>query len=748
MNVIKLYPNAGTTKLSVGLLLCFKDSEAVPLRITHVFEHRIYVTAYTTPEAVRTARKPRPLPRAGIQKDLDSGRCRLAKAALPPELFRTHPSPGDDAKSTGTEEPVSTAHTIFQWIAPLIEHFDVESNLARRRFTALVQARADELQMNFLTLRRLVLRFYYFGRVAAALTPLVSGPAAGIQKSTNASKAKMCAKYEANSDGTCHRRGRQPVLSKKLGPNMFVVGDKDVADMVLAAKRAGRRQKGTLLDAHDDYLKTEFARRHPALFKAWIEERCPEPVTYDQFRKYTKAHKDYEQEVLDNLPALAGNDPGRSSHSAGPGEMSEIDATGGRIHLVAEDEAGELVHVGTPWIYLLIDRWSRFIISVYVTLGFPSWEEIRYALLIAFTPREARFRSIGAEVSEARWPQGRMCSAIAQDRGSELKCISNLEATAGQFRIELVTLPPLTPDGKAIIERTIRDLKKSMASSGLSGVYVVRPIDPKSKKASRKAATAAATSLREVYRAVLEVVDRKNNSPHRSLKKNLVLTQAGVRPIPREAYLWGCRNLTGAKVTSLTEEDMQRMLMSVGKGSIANSRVAFRSRAYEPADAEARAIANASTKRPKAVELRFDKTFREEIYVVSQSGRWSLWRMTAADRLQIQGVTMDEEEMLIDVGALLWATAANRSKIERVSSGHGRPAARREPARHGSRAETVARRGSETRALKESLTERVSTAKSPVRPSKTVPPAWRQLEATERLASINRTRQRKSHDPL
>ncbi|MDM0081692.1 hypothetical protein QTI17_13930 [Variovorax sp. J31P179] len=727
---------AGTSTLAEGLLVRYKGRDAgPPLRITQVFKASVYAMAYTTPSGARNARKPHHLSRRDVEADLKAGKAGLFKIELPGELHRTHPTPNssEDPRSRHREVPEQTIDVVSGWIAPLVRKFDVESNLERVQFKALIQKRADELGMSFTTLRRMLLRFYYFGRVPAGLAPLVSGPDPGTG-TTRGTKAKSLPR----------RRGRQEVLTARLGKNTFVVDEADVDDMIKAVKRCARK-KSDLVYAHDEYMKSEFAKRHPEAYEDYINKRCVLPVTERQFSMYAKAHAAYEKEVSNNIPALAANDPGTSVHASGPGEISEIDATGGRVDIVGKDASGEPVLLYRPWIYLMIDRWSRFIMSVYVTLGAPSWEELKYVLLLAFTPRIARFRCLGIEVDEIRWPRGRIPFAIAHDRGSDFQSIANLKASVEQLRIESLTMPPLTPNAR-LIERAIRELKRNMARSGLSGVFAERPIDPKSKRTAKTARRAAASCLRDVYRCVLKVVDAENNKPHTALKDNLQLIQAGVPPIPVKAYLWGSEHITGARVSSLSEKDLMRMLLSVGRGSIAKSRLKFEKRMYQPVDREALALASNSTARPRGVEVRYDKTFWDEIYVVTTTGQWSLWRMVDADRQQTKGVLKEEVEALDKQGALLWATAKNDSKIERVSARPTRTAPARHPARHGSREETQARRRSQTREMKESLTGRETAELESPHPSrgKSSKPSWRDLEKAERLKIIARTSSRRA----
>ncbi|MBT2321904.1 hypothetical protein J7E62_05975 [Variovorax paradoxus] len=676
--------------------------------------------------------------RRDAEEDLKAGKAELCKLELPDEFYRTHPVPQqDDPHNNQRKEPERTIDSAFEWIAPLVKKFDVETNLKRAQFKSVIRKRADELAMSYTTVSRTLLRFYYFGRVREGLTPMVPGPEPGTGKTTESAPPVTKSKCEPQ------RRARQPVEALTLGENTFIVGAADVEDMIRAAKRAAKRVSD-LTTAHDGYMKREFAKRHPEVFKNWINKRCVLPVTERQFSMYTKAHADYEQEVLENIPALAGNDPGTSVRASGPGEINEVDATGGRIDVVGKDSSGEPVLLYRPWIYLMIDRWSRFIVSVYVTLGAPSWEEFKYVLLLAFTPRVARFRCLKIEVDETRWPRGRVPSAIAHDRGSELVSIANLKASVEQLRMESLTMPPLTPNAR-LIERSIRELKRNMAREGLPGVFAERPIDPKSKRVAKTAQRAAASSLNDVYRCVLKVVDEHNNKPHQALKGNLRLIQAGVPPTPAAAYVWGCEHMTGARVSPLTEKDLLRMLLSVGKGSIAKSRVKFEKRTFEPVNAAALALANESTARARGVEIRYDKTFREELYVVTSTGEWSLWRMVDSDRQQTRGFLMEEEAALEKQGALLWAMAKNDHKIESATTETKRVPPSRQPARHASRDEVRARRGSQTRKLKESLTGRKTDMLDRPPPSKAKVHArnWKDLEKEERLKIINRTSQRR-----
>lgn len=99
--------------------------------------------------------------------------------------------------------------------------------------------------------------------------------------------------------------------------------------------------------------------------------------------------------------------------------------------------------VGKPTIYFLIDRWSRFVVSAYISLRAPSYEEVRNTLLIAFTSREKRFSRLGIEVSDNQWPIGCIPAVICPDRGSDFMSGSMLQSVVDDLRIDLTPLPSM-----------------------------------------------------------------------------------------------------------------------------------------------------------------------------------------------------------------------------------------------------------------------------------------------------------------
>lgn len=622
---------------SVGSVLLLMGNDRSLLRITYLFERNAYVMSVTSPEGAREARKPYRLTIAQLNSWLEDGTAVVGRLPLSSEFL--------DAATTADEAQDALQKSLLAHIAPLVAHFEDEKNLASREFKARILARAQELQISKTTLRRLLLRYYYFGQLPAALSKLRPGRAPH--------RGSLPA---AQPDSPRRRPGPKIVLEKELGPNNFVVSEEDIDDMVASVTASAKEGRSTLTEAWTDYLKAaegKFATRHPELHKQFIDKKCPPPVTSVQFRTYVQAEGQYTEEIMAHMPALnPQRASGRGLIASGPGEIAEIDATGSRVFIVNSETGAE---IGKPWIYILIDRWSRFILGVYVTANSPSWEELKQVLLISFTARSKRFKPLSIHVDEVRWSVGRVPTMIVQDRGSDFMSNNMATATVDNLRIQLKTAPRRCPDAKGIGERVIRELKHLMVAEGLKGSFTKRPMDYDTKLKAKKAKAATAHFPVDIYRALVRVVDKHNNKPHRTLEKYNALRAAGVPPTPREAYVWGLANLTGIRSPPLTDDDYFRLLLTTGHGSLGNGKLNFESRSYFPANEPAQRLARSYGNKRKPIDVRFDRRERNEVHVPMSDGPWARWLMSERERAAAQVSTLGAKKL-----------QASKSKLNKV----------------------------------------------------------------------------------
>jgi putative transposase len=711
-----------------GLVLRIGDQNSRYLRLTHVFEECVYVMWVNEPEEARYARRPSRMLLKELKKMASSNSSTWGKIALPPALS-VSPLP----ESERAQELISA----WLLIEPLTKDLELETNLTRSRFSYLIRVRSDAMKANFITLLRMIIRYYYFGRTRLALLPLPPG----IRPEDGGYPEVV--KEKSGEIRSPRRRGRQAILSEDLGNNDFVVLDDDVSDMIECLKTCLRRGPTYKTAAHEEYLATKFRLRHPEMHTAYLTGKLPEPVTARQYTYYINKHAVLDDDLARNLRSKERKQGYLgSTFASGPGEVYEIDATIGRLHLVSDEDSPVLL--GKPTIYLIIDRWSRFIVAIYLSLRSPSYEEVRHALLIAFTSREQRFKSLGIDIDDVRWPVGIMPAVLCPDRGSDFMSDSMEQSVVQDLLIELTPLPPLCPDGKPIVERLIRELKRRMAASGMKGVYADRPMDPHSKRAARQAEEAAVHSLSEAYRPLIEFVVDHNNRPHTTLKRRRVLSLNNVPPTPKEAYLWGLKNITGLRRAPLTDDDYKKLLLSIDKASISNGILRYKQRPYLPENEAAYDLAAKSTTRAQSIDIRLDKTEPHEIYVVTARREWALFRITEGAAKELANITLEEEEFLSTQTSKLWAQAEHNSRVERVSAKSTKTRAKHtKTAMKVDRQQLLDARQKETAAMKRKLIGK-DASKEPKIEVISGTSNWAEIEEQERLNNLELIRKHRS----
>lgn len=709
-------PLHGQFALSPGIVLRVQEDAHVRLlRVTHLFPAAVYVMRVSTGSAARDARRPLRLPLTRIQELLREATTTVGRMTLPPSLLS---KAGDS-----TTKPNANYQDRLNAIQPLIDQFEYEDNLRPSRFAALIHQRAQEIEQPLSSIRRLLLRYYYFGRTPIALLPLPRGPAPD--------KATVLAEHVP---ATGRRRGRKAIDEFDLGANGFVVSNDDIQDMCDCVDREVSHRVVQLTERYNAYLREDFSRRHPAAHVEWLNERCPVPVTLRQFRYYVRTYGEFTTQQLQNMPSRRAGQPKLGfGYANGPGDIYEIDATGGRVFLV--DPVDPRLPVQKPTIYFVIDRWSRFIVGFYATMSAPAWEEVRFALLVSLTSRVRRFKALGFHVNEDRWPVGRVPAALVQDRGAEFLSSNMAQVAAKNLGIELYTLPPLCPDGKAVIERLNRDAKAHMAR--LPGSYAERPLKPETKRVMRKAMQRAFLSLHDLYGELLDFVDKHNNSPHSHLKKIPALRQLGVSPTPRDAYVWGLENVSGIHASSLSDNDFKRLLLGSATGNIAAGIVSWGDTRYEPDNQEALSIAANSPIKRRKFELRVDMSDPSMVWSVADSGAWARWRRNAGDAYLYMGRALEDVNAQATGTALRNARAKNKALISEVSGAN-------KAVQHGKAKPAIAhipgaRNASE--AIKGSVMNRNvrQIAKKPVSEK----PAWLRLEEADNARVIEEQRKKR-----
>jgi hypothetical protein len=248
---------------------------------------------------------------------------------------------------------------------------------------------------------------------------------------------------------------------------------------------------------------------------------------------------------------------------------------------------------------------------------------------------------------------------------------------------------------------------------------------------------------------LVEIIEDHNNRPHQTLRRRRVLAQAGISPTPRNAYLWGLKNITGLRSAPLSEDDYHRLLLSTDKASMANGVVSYKSRPYLPDNEQAVELARYSTGRAKSVVIRLDKTLPTELLVPSNQGPWARFVMTPGTAIEIEGLSLDEEEALAGRTSLLWARAEHESRIARVAAKNEKQAFSHKGSSTAvklPKVEQIAARNQETARMKDGLLGKSpAPTPGPLQEDASTPAAnWVRLEEEERLRNLQLIRQHRN----
>lgn len=618
-------------------------------RITHVFLRCIFVMPILARSEVNSAPRPSRWQLSTVLAQLENGLLVSGSVQLPSELTTSWPE--DSPQSVLIEEKM-------RLIRPLITIFDREENLGRG-FTGFVRQRADQVGLPEVTVRRVLLRFWVYGGVPQLLLPMRPGPILSGQESLGLR--------------TWKRSGRPLTIEGILARPTWSADDDDVADMARAAKRCPAGS--SLQDLASAYLNHEFKTRHPEEYERFLAGEISNPCSGRLIAGRLKGYDGLSESVFQKFPSLREARAWRNLFANGPGDIYELDATGGQIFVI--DPHDPSVVLGTVTIYLLIDRWSRYVVSVYATLRSPSSACVRKTLRIAFMPRERRFRNLGANVSDKDFPVGVLPLQIAVDRGPDMISKATAELAVKDLNTEIVELPPYTPDGKATVERVIDTLKTRTKARIGKGAYAKFETSPQAKAKKKRATFAACHSLRDVYAALVDVCVIYNNSPHQGLRRRLPeLAAAGLEDTPKQAYLFGLKHVSGLAQNVLSTRDLDRLTLETDTATLTTKGFVWRHLLYRPANAQAHLVQRQKmrqSRRAKAgMDIKIDTDDPVDLFMRGNTDEWPRWELTDEGMAQVMARSIEEVDYFEDRDKVRMALADAEAFRRRVAADNSR----------------------------------------------------------------------------
>lgn len=286
----------------------------------------------------------------------------------------------------------------------------------------------------------------------------------------------------------------------------YIVCNDDKKKFKKALKKYYLKESGlTLAKTYKNLLKDSYSKE---IRQADAMGRPPLVPTEKQFsywrtKLFSKEQiikqRTSENDYLRNKRGALGSITDRSYV---PGVHFEIDATVADVHIVSE--LGSQYVLGRPTIYIVVDRASRMIVGMHVSLYHASWRAARQALANSFLPKSDYCKGFGIDIEYSEWPCAHIPKELVCDNG-EMIGIQPRKALTPMTQLSFT--PPYRPDCKGVVEKRFDIINKEVVHELLGttrGGQVVR--------GSRDPRKDAIYTLKEVTAEIIKAVLEHNRS--------------------------------------------------------------------------------------------------------------------------------------------------------------------------------------------------------------------------------------------
>ncbi|MBA5760940.1 transposase [Vibrio sp. 404] len=206
------------------------------------------------------------------------------------------------------------------------------------------------------------------------------------------------------------------------------------------------------------------------------DEEIAEPLRLVMDRRHLISTRAFKRQLnklfskLDWIKKRVGEKNYLRDHAGKPGSAHkglrgatsryEIDSTILDVY-IRYPYSNELLSIGRPILYLVIDVVTGMIVGMHVAFHGPDWTGASQALLNAFSNKVDFCAKWGVEIEEKQWPCHHVCKELTADRGTE-NTDKNIEALLrGLIGISTVNLNPYyMGSAKGTVEKTFDIIQK------------------------------------------------------------------------------------------------------------------------------------------------------------------------------------------------------------------------------------------------------------------------------------------------
>lgn len=406
----------------------------------------------------------------------------------------------------------------------------------------------------------------------------------------------------------------------KFGPVVRSIVDDVIDELVMAP------EKTTVSDCH--LLLTKLIDEKQKTLK----KGAPKLVTPSK-RTFYRIVQAISAEA--RTEALEGKLKARNKHGLvglgpqGDYVLHEVEIDHTRLDIIVVcPETG--LPIGRPTITLALDRWSRMIVGVYVSLEAAGWRPAMMCLRISILPKATLLAQDPEDLrTSGEWPAMGLFDRLILDNGAEFHS-EDLMNAAGQLGFELQYCPAGQPRYKGKCERLFRRLNAELIHT-LPGTTFSNP-RMRGKYDSKKNACLTLAQLRAaIHRWVVEIYVK---TPHTKTKET-----------PLERWRRGVNARGGLDFPDSVDEVI-RSLAEVEHRTLTKKGVELHGLHYScRLDADLRAMLN-DPARPSKVKVRVDRGNIGYVMVEDFRSRGRYITVPCTDLDYAQGMSVDEHLMV------------------------------------------------------------------------------------------------------
>lgn len=242
------------------------------------------------------------------------------------------------------------------------------------------------------------------------------------------------------------------------------------------------------------------------------------------------------------------------------GQIFEIDETPFDEELVSVFDPTRRTKIGKATLYFVVDRFSGYIVGVYITTENPSYKTVRQAIYNAAIDKHEFIRSLGLNPDVVKWNFFGVASSYFVDNAEFRNKKS--EGVIADLNISIKFARGGRGDDKPNVEKMF-----DVFSEWFRNISVAHQTKSAADIAAQVARKNACLTINELYVIAVIYIQYHNNFKERSSSFDLPMIQDDVKPIPAYICEWSEKYRPGY-IKHFDPQELYRKLLARGEVTV------------------------------------------------------------------------------------------------------------------------------------------------------------------------------------